>query len=84
MQTTTTQKARNPSRKKTLGENFLNEFARNIIWAMQNFLIHLRAAIDAAGRANESPWDVCEGLAIEDDCSRWAGQPIEELFPEEP
>ena len=50
----------------------------------QNFLLHLRAALEAAERSNESPWDVCAGLAIEDDCSRWAGQPIEELFPEEP
>jgi hypothetical protein len=49
----------------------------------ENFLLHLRAALDAAARANESPWDVCAGLAIEDDCSRWSGQPIEELFPEE-
>ena len=50
----------------------------------QNFLFHLRAALEAATRANETPWDVCAGLAIEEDCSRWSGQQVEELFPEEP
>lgn len=49
----------------------------------QKFLFHLGKAVEAAERANESPWDVCAGLAIEDECSRWSGQPLEELFPEE-
>ena len=51
----------------------------------QKFLVSLKGALYAAGRAGESPWDVCEGLAIDgDDCARWQGQSAEELFPEAP
>lgn len=49
----------------------------------QKFLASLRGALEAAARAGETPWDVCEGLQVEgDDCARWDGQNVEALFPE--
>lgn len=53
--------------------------------ARVRFLHHLGAALEAAGRAEESSVVVCEGFGIDEfDCSTWLDGKPEELFPEPP